>query len=229
LNHPLFFTTCCFSPLSKNVPNNQSSFSFSTKLNSSSSCLESILTHNYYNTIHGASPDKKNRKQTLLSYSSIQSFIFLVRFSPLTSIFSTRVISGAKSTPDLNVLLERKQAGRMRISFSLFNYVYFRSFSYLFGINCSCSVGNFKYEFKLYNSRQFSRKHDGFNIEIICIIHSTCNSSSRWFDFVLLFNEKRNRFVCLVETNRLTSRNTFTKYSINTINELPERSIDEDR
>ncbi len=37
----------------------------------------------------------------------------LVNYTPLTSIFSTRVISGAKSTPDLNKLLERKQAGRM--------------------------------------------------------------------------------------------------------------------
>jgi hypothetical protein len=42
-------------------------------------------------------------------------FIILVsvHYVPLTSIFSTRVITGAKSTPDLNKLLERKQAGRM--------------------------------------------------------------------------------------------------------------------
>jgi hypothetical protein len=38
---------------------------------------------------------------------------FKDNYTPLTSIFSTRVISGAKSTPDLNKLLERKQAGRM--------------------------------------------------------------------------------------------------------------------
>jgi hypothetical protein len=38
---------------------------------------------------------------------------FLDSYTPLTSIFSTRVISGAKSTPDLNKLLERKQAGRI--------------------------------------------------------------------------------------------------------------------
>ncbi|CAF4265508.1 unnamed protein product, partial [Rotaria sp. Silwood2] len=55
---------------------------------------ESILTHNYYNTIHGVSPDKRK-----------------YNYVPLTSIFSTRVITGAKSTPDLNKLLERKQAG----------------------------------------------------------------------------------------------------------------------
>jgi hypothetical protein len=36
-----------------------------------------------------------------------------VHYAPLTSIFSTKVISGAKSTPDLNKLLERKHAGRM--------------------------------------------------------------------------------------------------------------------
>ena len=34
---------------------------------------------------------------------------------PLTSIFSTRVISGAKSTPELNKLLEHKHAGRTYI------------------------------------------------------------------------------------------------------------------
>ena len=36
----------------------------------------------------------------------------LANHPPIASIFSTRVISGAKSTPDLNKLLERKQAGR---------------------------------------------------------------------------------------------------------------------
>ncbi|CAF1051721.1 unnamed protein product [Adineta ricciae] len=55
---------------------------------------KSILTHNYYNTIHGGLSDKR-----------------ILNYVPLTSIFSTRVISGAKSTPDLNKLLERKQAG----------------------------------------------------------------------------------------------------------------------
>ncbi len=39
--------------------------------------------------------------------------IFSDNYVPLSSIFSTRVISGAKSTPDLNKLLERKEAGRM--------------------------------------------------------------------------------------------------------------------
>lgn len=44
-----------------------------------------------------------------MSTSSL--LVFSVHYVPLTSIFSTRVISGAKSTPDLNKLLERKQAG----------------------------------------------------------------------------------------------------------------------
>lgn len=36
-----------------------------------------------------------------------------MHYVPLTSIFSTRVISGAKSTSDLDTLLERRQAGSM--------------------------------------------------------------------------------------------------------------------
>lgn len=61
-------------------------------------------------------------------------YIFLlVHYTPLTSIFSTRVISGAKSTPDLNKLLERKQAGRMSI-FLIFNLIlsFFFNLSYMF-------------------------------------------------------------------------------------------------
>jgi len=56
--------------------------------------LESTLTHCHYNTIHSASSDQRK-----------------YHYVPLTSLFSTRVITGAKSTPDLNKLLERKQAG----------------------------------------------------------------------------------------------------------------------
>jgi hypothetical protein len=52
--------------------------------------------------------DLLERKKNRIIYE-----IFLVNYVPLTSIFSTRVITGAKSTPDLNKLLERKQAGRM--------------------------------------------------------------------------------------------------------------------
>ncbi|CAM4743211.1 unnamed protein product [Rotaria magnacalcarata] len=55
---------------------------------------QSALSHNYYNTVHGASSDKHRSA-----------------YVPLTSIFSTKVITGGKSTPDLNKLLERKQAG----------------------------------------------------------------------------------------------------------------------
>jgi hypothetical protein len=47
--------------------------------------------------------------------SMLYSFI-LAHYVPLSSIFSTRVISGAKSTPDLDKLLERKQAGRMYLT-----------------------------------------------------------------------------------------------------------------
>ncbi|CAF5179419.1 unnamed protein product [Rotaria magnacalcarata] len=60
---------------------------------------ESALSHNYYNTVHGASSDKHRSA-----------------YVPLTSIFSTKVITGGKSTPDLNKLLERKQAGCMYTS-----------------------------------------------------------------------------------------------------------------
>ncbi|CAF4662214.1 unnamed protein product, partial [Rotaria socialis] len=60
---------------------------------------ESTLSHNYYNTVHGNSSDKHRST-----------------YVPLTSIFSTKVITGAKSTPDLNKLLERKQAGCMYTS-----------------------------------------------------------------------------------------------------------------
>lgn len=34
-----------------------------------------------------------------------------MHYVPLTSIFSTRVISGAKSSSDLDTLLERRQVG----------------------------------------------------------------------------------------------------------------------
>ncbi|CAF4062380.1 unnamed protein product [Rotaria sp. Silwood2] len=58
--------------------------------------VQTTLSHNYYNTVHGASADRH-----------------MSNYVPLTSIFSTKVITGAKSTPDLNTLLERKQAGCM--------------------------------------------------------------------------------------------------------------------
>ncbi|CAF0985676.1 unnamed protein product, partial [Didymodactylos carnosus] len=56
--------------------------------------LKKETTLSHYNTIHGSSPENHNYP-----------------YIPVTSLFSTRVISGAKSTPDLNKILERKQAG----------------------------------------------------------------------------------------------------------------------
>ena len=75
-----------------------------------------------------------------------------MHYVPLTSIFSTRVISGAKSTSDLDTLLERRQAGRMysSVEYERMNQT---MFSCLFRSKCSYALGNIEYEFKLSNSR----------------------------------------------------------------------------
>lgn len=55
-----------------------------------------------------------------IQFSKLSFDDTLANYVPLTSIFSTRVITGAKSTPDLNKLLARKQAGRTYIKIEHF-------------------------------------------------------------------------------------------------------------
>lgn len=75
-------------------------------------CLELTLSQVYYNTIHSATSDQ--RKCSLsVETKSFEPFVFVsASYAPLTSLFSTRVISGATSTPDFNQLVQRKHAGR---------------------------------------------------------------------------------------------------------------------
>ena len=72
--------------------------------------------------------------------NSVDVIFCLVNYPPLTSIFSTRVISGAKSTPDLNKLLERKQAGRMYILNSI---LFFVSFHFIFEVTVNIKYAIF--------------------------------------------------------------------------------------
>lgn len=76
--------------------------------------LETAFSHHHYNTVHFASPDKRSCKNESSCSIVIIPVDLLVHHPPISSIFSIRVISGAKSTPDLNKLLERKQAGCKR-------------------------------------------------------------------------------------------------------------------
>ncbi|CAF0737959.1 unnamed protein product [Adineta steineri] len=171
---------------------------------------EATLQHSYYNTVHGASPDKH-----------------IFNYAPLTSIFSTRVISGAKSTPDLNKLLERKQAGLICSDTAVvapletlntnLNYKILDNF-----------IGKFTDSTtKYYSTIPNDNSNNNLNTNI-------SNTSLILVPYVL-----NNRFsIESVDNNNISfgndkkMRNSFgklTQYPINTIKEVPERTIDEER
>ncbi|CAF1431272.1 unnamed protein product [Rotaria magnacalcarata] len=160
---------------------------------------ETILTHNYYNTIHGDSLDKRK-----------------LHYVPLTSIFSTRVITGAKSTPDLNKLLERKQAG----------LVYSDT-----AVVAPLETLNTNLNYKILDD--FVGKMTDSTLKLL-----SNNDASTELPF-LFSDVSTNRFhVEPVDNNNdaygndkkmRTNYTKLTQYSINTINELPEKSIDDER
>jgi hypothetical protein len=169
--------------------------------------LESTLPHSYYNTVHGASPDKH-----------------IYNYTPLTSIFSTRVISGAKSTPDLNKLLERKQAGLI------------------------CSETAVVAPLETLNTNLNYKILDDFIGRITDLttkflinnpLPSHLSNSLPSTPPIIIPYESKNRFrVESVDNNNSNfsndkkSRVGFSKliqYSINTITELPERALDDER
>ncbi|CAF0929451.1 unnamed protein product, partial [Didymodactylos carnosus] len=78
--------------VSKNIDNMIKPRSLEDNAPDDSNLQQATLPYSHYNTIHGSSPEDRYQ-----------------HYVPLTSLFSTRVICGAKSTPDLNKLLERKQ------------------------------------------------------------------------------------------------------------------------
>ncbi|CAF1163115.1 unnamed protein product [Rotaria sordida] len=162
---------------------------------------ESILTHNYYNTIHGVLPDKRK-----------------FNYVPLTSIFSTRVITGAKSTPDLNKLLERKQAGLV-----------YSETSVVAPLETLTTNLNYKI------LDEFIGKMTDLTSKFLL----NTNTSITLPPFILTSDVPTNRFsIVSVDNNNGIYGNDkkprigfikLTQYSINTINELPEKSLDEER
>ncbi|CAF3721714.1 unnamed protein product [Adineta steineri] len=160
---------------------------------------ESILTHNYYNTIHGGGADKR-------------PFTYM----PLSSIFSTRVISGAKSTPDLNKLLERKQAGLICPETAVL---------------APLETLNTNLNYKILDD--FIGKMTSSTFKFLSNDISTVSLP------FLLPDASINRFsVESVDTTNSIYGNDkkvrlgyikSPQYSIDTINELPERTIDEER
>ncbi|CAF1230833.1 unnamed protein product [Rotaria sordida] len=162
---------------------------------------QSILTHNYYNTIHGVLPDKRK-----------------FNYVPLTSIFSTRVITGAKSTPDLNKLLERKQAGLV-----------YSETSVVAPLETLTTNLNYKI------LDEFIGKMTDLTSKFLL----NTNTSITLPPFILTSDVPTNRFsIVSVDNNNGIYGNDkkprigfikLTQYSINTINELPEKSLDEER
>ncbi|CAF1164848.1 unnamed protein product [Adineta ricciae] len=171
----------------------------------------SLLPHSYYNTIHGASPDKH---------------IFSANYPPLTSIFSTRVISGAKSTPELNKLLEHKHAG----------LIYSDS-----AIVAPLETLNTNLNYKILDD--FIGKITDSSMKFSSIIAHTNPTNSPSLNStstqpILAPYVVSNRFsVESVDNNGLYGNDKklrvgfgkLTQYSINTITELPERTLEEER
>ncbi|CAF0765321.1 unnamed protein product, partial [Rotaria sordida] len=174
---------------------------------------QSTLSHNYYNTIHGASANK---------YSS--------NYVPVTSIFSTKVITGAISTPDLNRLLERKRTGLICSETAVvapletlntnLNYKILDDFI--------GKITDSTTKYLIPNSL------NNDNNTIKNVHNNKSSSSPKHIPYV-----STNRFsVQSVDNNNNTSGNDkklrvnfdkVTHHSINTITELPEKTLDEER
>jgi len=167
---------------------------------------QATLSHNHYNTVHCASPEKRGLTRPAIS-----------------SIFSTRVINGAKSTPDLNKLLERKQAGLICSETA---------------VVAPLETLNTNLNYKILD--EFIGKFTDSTTKFSVVSTNDVSLNSQSPPILIPNSPMTNRFsVESVEhsngnyINEKKSRMNFSKLQqqcfINTITELPERQFDEDR
>ncbi|CAF2982600.1 unnamed protein product [Rotaria socialis] len=175
---------------------------------------ESTLSHNYYNTVHGNSSDKHRST-----------------YVPLTSIFSTKVITGAKSTPDLNKLLERKQAGLICFETAVvapletlntnLNYKILDDF---IGKITDSTTKLFSPILLDDENKKIKTAND--EPPISPPIHIPYVSTNR---FSVESVDNANSTIVENDKKLHVGFSKTTHYSINTIAELPEKSLDEER
>ncbi|CAF4897167.1 unnamed protein product [Rotaria sp. Silwood1] len=173
---------------------------------------ETTRSHSYYNTVHGASADKH-----------------IYNYVPLTSIFSTKVITGAKSTPDLNRLLARKQAGLICSETAVVTPLETLNTNLNYKILDDFIGKITDSTLKCYTPTSL----DSTNNKDKTDNNDKRNSLSKHI------SHGKNRFsVHSVDNHNSTFGNdkklhvgfgTVTQYSINTITELPEKTLDEEQ